>query len=95
MPRVTILRREQTVRFPGAREAEEVVEVTYSSDVHGVRSVTLPVALYRPAGREELDVNPRYRMIAADKAAEDAERKAIQADLEGYGGQTPASFDLP
>jgi acyl-CoA thioesterase FadM len=95
MPRVTILRREQSVRFVGARQAEDVVEVTYSSDVYGVRSVTLPVELYRLASPEELVANTRYHMAPVDKAAEAAERKAIQADLEGYGRQTPASFDVP
>lgn len=95
MPRVTILRRELTVRFPGARQAEDVVEVSYSSDAYGVRSVILPVELYRPATPDELAANARYHVVPADKASEDAERKAIQADLEGYGRQTPASFDVP
>jgi len=92
---VTILRRDQTVRFPGARQVEEVVEVTFASDAYGVRSVILPDELYRPAAPDELAANPRYRVAPVDKAAEDAERKAIQADLEGYGRQTPASFDVP
>jgi len=95
MPRVTILRRDQTVHFPEAREAEEVVEVTFVSDAYGVRSVVLPLEVYRPATPEELAANPRYRMLPAHGAAEAVERKAIQVALEGYGRQTPSSFDVP
>ena len=95
MPRVTILRREQAVRSRGPREVEEVVEVTFVTDVAGVRSVMVPVGGYRLATDEELAANPRYRMVFFDKKAEDAERKAIQADLEGYGRRAPDSFDVP
>lgn len=95
MPSVTILRREQTVRFPGPQQAEDVVEVTFVTDAWGVRSVALPVASYRPANRDELDVNPRYHMIPIDKKAEDAERKAIADAIQQEAAGAPASFDLP
>jgi len=95
MPRVTILQREQTVRFPGARQAEDVVEVSFVSDAWGVRSVILPLESYRPAAPDELAANRRYHMVPVDKAAEDAERKAIQEALEQQGAGAPTSFDVP
>lgn len=95
MPRVTILRRERTVHFPEARQAEEVVEVGFVTDAYGVSSVTLPVELYRPATPEELAVLPRYRMVPVDKAAEDAERKAVGETLKRAAAGPPTSFDLP
>ena len=95
MPRVTILRREQSVLFPGARQAEDVVEVSFVSDAHGVGSAFLPVGSYRPATPDELAVNDRYRMMPVDKAAEDAERKVIREALERRADEQPASFDVP
>ena len=95
MSRVTILRREKTVLFPEPHQAVEVVEVTYVSEAYGVRSVTLPLDLYRPATDEELTANPRYPMLPADSQAEEAERKAIAQALEREAVSPPASFDVP
>jgi len=95
MPRVTILRRDQSVRFTGARQAEDVVEVAFVSDAYGVRSVTLPLESYRPATDDELVKRPRYRMVPVDKAADGAERKAIEEALQREAAGEPSSFDVP
>lgn len=95
MPRVTILRREQSVRFPAPQQAEEVVEVTFVSDLQGVRSAALPLDFYRKATDEELAANPRYRMIPVDKAAEDQEKLEIERALRREAAGPPASFDVP
>jgi len=95
MPRVTILRREQTVLFPEPRQAVEAVMVTFVSDAYGVRSVTLPLESYRSATLKELTVAPRYRMLPVDAAAEAAERKAIEEALEREAAGSPTSFDVP
>jgi len=95
MPKVTILRREQTVHYPAPRQAVEVVAVTFVTDALGVRSVALPVESYRPATVEELAANLRYRMVPVDKAAVDAERKAIEDAIAAEAAQPPDSFDVP
>ena len=95
MPRVTILRRERTVHFPEAREAVDVVEVTFVTDVYGVSSATLAFDHYRPATPEELAAAPRYRMVPVDKSAEDAERKAIQEAIDWQKASPATSFELP
>ena len=95
MPRVTILRRELTVHFPAPRQAEEMVAVTFVTDALGVRTVALPLESYRPATVEELAVNLRYRMHPVDKAAADAERKAIEHAINAEAARPPDSFDVP
>jgi len=92
---VTILRREQTVHYPAPRQAEEVVAVTFVTEAHGPRSVTFPLESYRPATPEELAGQPRYRMVPVDKAAADAERKAIEDAIAAEAAQPPDSFDVP
>jgi len=95
MPKVTILRRELTVHYPAPRQAVEVVAVAFVTDALGVRSVALPVGPYRPASVEELAVNLRYRMVPVDKAAADAEKKAIQDVIAAEAAQPPDSFAAP
>ena len=95
MPLVTILRRKQTVRFPGARQVEDVVEVAFVSDFDGVGSVMLPLESYRRTTDEELAANDGYHMVPVDKAAEDAERKAVEQAINRKAAGTPTSFDVP
>lgn len=95
MPRVSVLSRQQTVRFPEPGRAEEVIEVTYVSDALGIRFVALPLSSYRTATPEEMVANPRYQVLPVDPAAQDAEKKAIQEDLERAATTVPESFELP
>jgi hypothetical protein len=95
MSKVTILRREMTVHFPQPRQAEEMVAVTFVTEALGVRTVALPVESYRPATVEELGVNLRYRMRPVDKAAADAEGKAIEHAIAAESAEPLDSYDVP
>lgn len=95
MSQVSVLQRRQSVRLLEPGRPADVVEVFFLTETLGPRSVTLPLASYRPALPEELADNPRYQMRPVDQAALDAERKAIQEEIERVVRTPPETFELP
>ncbi len=84
MPRVSVLSREESVRFPEPGKAEAVVSVSYSTPLFPPRIVQLPAAAYRRATTAELAADPRSRFLPANPQAEEAERRAIRDDLAPF-----------
>lgn len=94
MPRVSILRRDKAVQFPDPQRVEEVVAVTYATDVVPPRIVNVALEAYREATPEEKAANSAYQFVPVDGSAEELERKAIAQDLDRARGAPLTSFDL-
>jgi hypothetical protein len=95
MPTVTILRREPTPGAPPGAPTEHAVAVTYATPAVPPRIVVLSAKNYRDATADELKANPRYQLLPVDQASEQAERLAIQQDMEQALKSTPTSFEVP
>jgi hypothetical protein len=93
--KVTVLQRRHTVQLLEAGQPATVVEVTFMSDAVGPRSLTLPLGSYRNATPEERAANPRYHVLPVDQAAVDAEKTAIQEEIQRAAVAPAETFELP
>ena len=94
MPRVTILSRDETFRYPAPNQVEFVVSVAYSSPVFPPRIVLLPRASYRPATEAERRITPALTLVPVDDKAVQAERQAIIVDMTPFIVSPRPSFDF-
>jgi hypothetical protein len=95
MPTITILRRVYSAAAPPGVPTERSIEVTYATPAVPPRQVNLPTSNYRLATNDELHHNPRYALLPVDQASEEAERLAIQQDIEQAVKSAPTSFEVP
>ena len=93
MPRISILSRDQFPVFTEVGQPQFSVLVTYATDAVSPRTVILPVDPYRPASSDELKANPRFKVYPLDDPAIQAERLAIQQDLDLALRGRPETFD--
>jgi hypothetical protein len=95
MPQVALWSRDQAVGVPGSTARGELVAVVYSTHVVPPRSVLLPLSGYREATDAERVANPRLLFYPKDKAAQDAEVKAIGDDLHKVEQVRPSTLEVP
>jgi hypothetical protein len=95
MSTVTILRREPAPGAPPGAPTEHVVAVTYYGPGAPPRTILVPAPHYRPATPDELKATPRYEFLPKGPAGEQAERLAIQQDIEQVLKSAPTSFEVP
>lgn len=93
MARISILRRERSIRLPEPGHPVEVVAVIYSTPAMPPRTVDAPLELYRLATPEEVEAHRVYEVVPVSEQAAETERQIIVADMKGYIQQPPESFE--
>ena len=95
MVQVTLWSRDSAAGVPGGTATGLQVAVTYSTMLIPPRSVLLPLSDYREATDPERVAEFRLRFYPKDKAAAEAELKAIREDMDRVAASSPPTLEVP
>jgi len=93
--RVQILSRSALSGLTQPGLSAPTVAVTYAADRLAPRVVNVDGQHYREATAAELSANRNYRVLPHDDVGAEAERVAIQQDIERATAETADTFELP